>query len=247
MQISVCQRMSKYLDGPGLCFCLQFGVSVQSLELDRVNPGSAGLRFGERIGNNPSLACSEFGERPIPFYELWQVPSSEKGLGRTLVLAGSEFGERPVPFSKLRTLAGVLRKYRAEPWFGRLGVWRKDRPNPGLAGLEFGERPIPFSKLQTLAGSEFGERAGQNPDSAGSLFWERSVPFSELQTLAGWQFVERTGQNLGSAGSEGPNLTLTSNPVFSPNLRNKGSARSFLRTSLLQNQCSACSFLQTLN
>ena len=69
-----------------LCFCPEVGVSFRSLELDRVNPGSAG---------------SEFGERPVPFFELQTLAGSEFG-ERTRSnpgLAGSKSRERPAPFS----------------------------------------------------------------------------------------------------------------------------------------------------
>ena len=49
------------------------------------NPGLAGSEFGERKGPNPGSAGSEFRERPVPFSELWQVRSSGKGQGRTMV------------------------------------------------------------------------------------------------------------------------------------------------------------------
>ena len=52
------------------------------------------VRSSEKEGVNPGLAGSEFGERPVPFSELWQVRSWEKGQGRTLVrqLRSSEKG-----------------------------------------------------------------------------------------------------------------------------------------------------------
>ena len=43
--------------------------------------------FGERTWPNPGLAGSELGERPVPFSELLQVQSFEKGPGRTITLS----------------------------------------------------------------------------------------------------------------------------------------------------------------
>ena len=67
-------------DGPGLCFCLEFGVSAWKSHLDRVNPVECS-KFRERTGYNPGLAGSEFGRfsevqtcrtrvRSSPFTEL---------------------------------------------------------------------------------------------------------------------------------------------------------------------------------
>ena len=68
-------------DDPGLCFCLEFGVLVQISELEGVNPGSAGSKFGERTAYNRGLAGMEKGLFLPLNFKLSQVQSSEKGPG----------------------------------------------------------------------------------------------------------------------------------------------------------------------
>ena len=41
-RLNVISAWSEMQDCTGLWFCLEFGVSVRSSELDQVNPGSAG-------------------------------------------------------------------------------------------------------------------------------------------------------------------------------------------------------------
>ena len=74
------------------------------------NPGLAVSVFGEKTGLDPGSAGSEFGER-----------SSQKP-----GLADSKFGERTWLKPDLEFGFGVRRKERAEPWFGRFVVWRKN-------------------------------------------------------------------------------------------------------------------------
>ena len=99
------------------------------------NPGSAGSEFGERTGPNPGSAGSELGERNGPKPGLAGSEFGEKtGLnpdsagsvfgernGLNPGLAGSEFGERTWPNPDSEFGFGVLRKERAETWFGRFG------------------------------------------------------------------------------------------------------------------------------
>ena len=68
-------------EGPGLCFCPEFGVLVQSSELDGVNPGSASSKFGDKTAYNRGLAGMEKGPFLPPNFKLSQVQGSEKGLG----------------------------------------------------------------------------------------------------------------------------------------------------------------------
>ena len=69
---------------------------------DCVFAGRSEFQFGVRRKNryNPGSAGSEFGERPVPFFELRTLAGSEFGVrtGPNHGSAGMEFGERPVPF-----------------------------------------------------------------------------------------------------------------------------------------------------
>ena len=100
-------------DGPGLCFCPMFGVSVR--RKNGYNPGLVGSEFGERpvpFSEHRTLAGSQFGIRTGPTL-VRQVRSSEKGQllslntepwqvrSKNRVNPGREFGERPVTFSEL--------------------------------------------------------------------------------------------------------------------------------------------------
>ena len=90
-------------DGPGLCFCSEFGVSVWKSDLDRVNPGwvvrssekGPGITLVWQVPNSagsPNSKPAEPGFGPVP------SPSSESKL-RTRV--------RPCSFSELRTWGGL--------------------------------------------------------------------------------------------------------------------------------------------
>ena len=119
------------------------GVLSFSSELDKVNPGLAGSKFWETTGYSPRLAGSEFGERYVPFYERTGPNPASTGSEKSQLLS-------PNPG----------RKDRVEPWFGRFGVRRQDRSNPGSTGSDkgrFGEKTGPNP------GSEFGERTVLNP------------------------------------------------------------------------------------
>ena len=111
-------------DGPGLCFCPEFGVSVR--RKNGYNPGSAGSEIGERTA----------------ITLVWQVQSSASSFLQTLNpgwfgvrtgpnpgSAGSEFGERTGP--------------NIGSEFGE-----RTRSSPGSADSEFGERPVSFSELR---------------------------------------------------------------------------------------------------
>ena len=123
-------------DGPGLCFCQEFGVSVRSSEKGD-NPGSAGSEFGEITG----------------ITLVRQVRSSEKG--QFLSPNPGRFGVRrknqAQPWYQVQPWLGrfgVRRKDRAEPWFGRFGVRRKDRAEPWFGRLRVQRKTGYLSKLR---------------------------------------------------------------------------------------------------
>ena len=109
-----------FQDGPGLCFCSEFGVSVWKSDLDRVNPGWV-VRSSEK---GPCITL------------VWQVPNSAGSLNSKPAEAG--FGPVPSPSSesKLRTRVRPCsfsepRTCRARVRLGPFSELRTKTPNSG--------------------------------------------------------------------------------------------------------------------
>ena len=164
--------LKKIQDGPGLCFCPEFGVPVRSSELDRVNPGSEfGVRNGSslvrQVRSSEKVPCrtlvrqvqsSEKGPFLSSNSEPWQIQSSEKGPGRTLV--------RKVRSSE----KGPFLSPNSEPW-----QVRSLEKGPGR------------TLVRQVRSSEKGPFLSPNSEPCNS------------EPCQGLEFVERTGPNLGSA------------------------------------------------
>ena len=86
-------------DGPGLCFCSEFGVSVWKSDLDRVNPGWV-VRSSEK---GPGITL------------VWQVPNSAGSPNSKPAEPGFDPVPLPSSESKLRTRVRPCSSPNSEP------------------------------------------------------------------------------------------------------------------------------------